>query len=124
MIGQGGLSPVAGTGQGDLPLWHGIYYGVISNNADPKKKNRAMLRVPQLLGKGSTTWAISLTPQETIPKVGTIVAAMFIGGDIDHPCYLVVDPKITTETDAGQIQPVGTVASAGTSVHLAAADHV
>jgi hypothetical protein len=124
MIGQGGVSPVLGTSQGDLPQWHGIYYGLVSSNADPRKKNRCRLRVPQLIGKGSTTWAVSLTPQETVPKVGTIVAVMFLGGDIDYPCYLIVDPKITTETDAGQIQPVGTTASAGTSVHLAAADHV
>jgi hypothetical protein len=124
MIGQGGVSPVLGTSQGDLPQWYGIYYGVISNNADPKNKNRAMLRVPQLLGKGATTWAVSLTPQQDKPKIGTIVAAMFIGGDIDYPCYLVVDPAIKVETTSGNIQPVGTVAAAGTSTAVAAADHV
>lgn len=124
MIGQGGLSPVLGTGQGELPLWHGIYYGVVSNNADPKKKNRCMLRVPQLLAKGSTTWAVALTPQQTRPDIGTIVAAMFIGGDIDYPCYLVVDPALKVERTAGNVQPVGITASAGTSTSLAAADHV
>lgn len=124
MIGQGGVSPVLGTAQGDLPQWHGIYYGVISNNADPKGKHRAMLRVPQLLGQGTTTWAVCLTPLQEKPKIGTIVAAMFIGGDIDYPCYLVVDPKIKVETTAGNIQPVGITASAGTSTSFAAADHV
>jgi hypothetical protein len=124
VIGQGGLSPVKGTGQGALPLWHGVYYGVVSNNADPKGKNRAMLRVPQLLASGSTTWAVCLTPLQDKPKIGTIVAAMFIGGDIDYPCFLVVDPKIKTETSAGNIQPVGITASAGSSTAVAAADHV
>lgn len=124
MLGQGGIASVPGSTQGEIPTWPGIYYGVVSNNNDPKKQNRCLLRVPQILGSAVTTWAVSLTPLQNPPAVGTLIAAMFVGGDLDYPCYLVVDPKISVESSAGNIQPVGTTAAAGTSKNLAAADHV
>lgn len=123
-IGEGGVSSVLGGAQGAISTWPGIYYGVVSNNADPKKQNRCLLRIPQILGSAVTTWAVSLTPLQNPPKVGTLIAAMFVGGDLDHPCYLVVDPVIVVETTNGNIQPVGITAAAGTSKNLAAADHV
>jgi hypothetical protein len=124
VIGSGGISSVLGGAQGEIPTWPGIYYGVVSNNADPKRQNRCLLRIPQILGSAITTWAVSLTPQQNPPKVGTLVAAMFVGGDLDYPCYLVVDPIIIVESNNANIQPVGTTAAAGTSKNLAAADHV
>lgn len=124
MIGQGGVSPVPGGAQGDYPQYHGIFYGAVSNNADPTKKNRCTLRVPQLLGSGVTTWAMPLTPLVDPPKVGTLVAVMFTGGDLDNPVYLVVTPAVPIESGSGNIQPVSTTASAGTSHKVAAADHV
>jgi hypothetical protein len=96
----------------------------VSNNADPKKQNRCLLRIPQILGSAVTTWAVSLTPLQNPPAVGTLITALFIGGDLDYPCYLVVDPKIVVETTDGNIQPIGTASHAGTSKNLAAADHV
>ena len=124
MIGAGGVSPVPGSGQGDYPQYHGIFYGAVSNNADPKKKNRCTLRVPQLLGSAVTTWALPLTPLVDPPAVGTLVAVMFTGGDLDNPVYLVVYPKVAIETNSGNVQPIGVTSSAGTSHKVAAADHV
>lgn len=123
-LGQGGVSPVPGSAQGNYPQYFGVYYGSVSNNADPLKKNRCLLRVPQLLGGAVTTWAVSLTPQQNPPKVGTLIACVFVGGDLDNPAYMVVNPKIVVETTAGNIKPIGTTPSAGTSTNLAAADHV
>lgn len=93
-IGSGGISAVPGSAQGTIPQYHGMYYGVVSNNADPKKSNRCLLRVPQLLGSAVTTWAISMTPVQAAPAVGTMVAVVFIGGDLDHPAYMVVNPQL------------------------------
>lgn len=123
-IGQGGIAAVPGAAQGDLPQFHGIFYGVVSNNADPLKKNRCLLRVPQLLGSAVTTWAISLTTLQTKPKVGTLVACMFVGGDLDYPAYMVVDPTIVTETNAANIKKIAVSSAAGSSTNVAAADHV
>lgn len=124
MIGQGGVSPVPGGAQGHIPQWNGVYYGVVSNNADPQNNNRVLLRIPQILGSAVTTWAVSLTPQQAKPKVGTLVAALFIGGDLDYPAYYVVNPQLAIEGSAGNIKPVGTASAPGTSVKYAAADHV
>lgn len=124
MIGQGGVSAVAGGAQGDYPQYHGIFYGAVSNNADPLKKNRCILRVPQLLGSAVTTWALPLTPLVDPPKVGALVAVMFSGGDLDNPVYLVVSPAVPIENVNANVQPVGTTGSAGTSHKVAAADHV
>lgn len=123
-LGSGGISPFPGGGQGEIVQWPGVYFGAVSNNADPKNQNRCLLRIPQILGSAVTTWAVSLTPQQNPPKVGTLIAAMFIGGDLDYPCYFVVDPKVTVESVDGNIQPIGTASHAGTSKSLAAADHV
>jgi hypothetical protein len=124
MLGQGGVSAVPGGAQGDYPQYHGIFYGAVSSNADPLKKNRCLLRVPQLLGSATTTWALPLTPLVDPPPVGTLVACLFVGGDIDNPVYLVVYPAVPIENVNGNVQPVGTTASAGTSHKVAAADHV
>lgn len=123
-LGQGGVSPVPGGAQGNYPQYFGIFYGTVSNNSDPKKQNRCLLRVPMLLGGAVTTWAVSLTPLQNPPAVGTLVACMFVGGDLDNPCYMVINPKIVVESSAGNIKPIGTTSSAGTSTNLAAADHV
>lgn len=124
MIGQGGVSAVAGGAQGNYPQYHGIFYGAVSNNADPLKKNRCTLRVPQLLGSAVTTWALPLTPLVDPPKVGALVAVLFTGGDLDNPVYLVISPAVPIENVNANVQPVGTTASAGTSHKVAAADHV
>jgi len=70
-----------------------MYYGAVSGNADPQGKNRCLLRVPQLLGSAVTTWAVSMTPVSSPPAVGSLVAVVFLGGDLDHPAYMVVNPQ-------------------------------
>jgi hypothetical protein len=93
-LGSGGVSPVPGSAQGNLPQFHGLYYGAVSSNADPQNKHRCLLRVPQLLGSAVTTWAVSMTPAPSPPAVGTVVAVVFVGGDLDHPAYMVVNPQL------------------------------
>lgn len=123
-LGVGGISAFPGGGQGEIVQWPGIYYGAVSNNADPQKKNRCLLRIPQILGGATTTWASPLTPLVDPPAVGTLVCALFVGGDLDYPVYLVVNPAVPIESNTANVQPVGTTGSAGTSHKVAAADHV
>lgn len=124
-VGAGGINPVPGSAQGGYKQFFGIYFGVVSNNSDPLKVNRCLLRVPQLLGTAVTTWAISLTPLQNPPKVGTVTTVMFVGGDIDHPVYLVTDPSmLALESNSANIQPVGTANATGNSQNAAAANHV
>lgn len=92
--GSGGIFPAPGSAQGTLPQYHGMYYGAVSGNADPQGKSRCLLRVPQVLGSAATTWALSMTPAQSPPPVGTLVAVVFLGGDIDHPAYMVVSPQL------------------------------
>jgi hypothetical protein len=125
-LGAGGVSTFPGATPGaPYPQYFGIYFGVVNNNADPLTQNRCLLQVPQLFGTGVTTWATCLTPLQSPPAVGTVITAMFIGGDVDHPCYLVTDPAmLALESNSANIQPVGTANAAGNSKNAAAANHV
>lgn len=45
-----------------MSKFYGIYAGVCVDNADPQKRNRVRLRVPQILGKSVTNWADACMP--------------------------------------------------------------
>jgi len=78
-------------GLAPAPTWFGIYAAVVQNTNDPLGENRVQLLVPQVLGMTATNWAepLALTSGSSqIPAVGTYVLAMFIGGDINRPCYI------------------------------------
>ena len=125
-LGAGGISTFPGATPGaPYPQYFGIYFGVVNNTADPLNKHRCLLQVPQLFGTAVTTWATCLTPLTNAPAVGTVVTAMFIGGDVDYPVYLVTDPAmLALESNSANIQSVGTANAAGNSANAAAANHV
>lgn len=70
--------------------WHGIYPAVVYSNADPQNMNRVQLKIPQVLGTAVSQWAIPLALSGSAPDINTPVAAMFLGGDVSHPCYLIM----------------------------------
>jgi len=62
----------------------GIYRGIVADNADPDKKNRIKLQVPQVLGEAITDWAWPVTPVtdnanhlDHLPHLAAEVAALF-----------------------------------------------
>jgi phage gp45-like len=71
--------------------WLGAYQAVVVRNDDPTGQQRVTLRIPQVLGTAVSQWAapISATGSAT-PVPGSSVVVMFLGGDINHPVYLVV----------------------------------
>ncbi len=107
-VGGGGVFVVPGTTQTTYPQWTGWYYATVSNNADPMGIGRCQLRIPQVLGTTVSTWAWALTvlssttssaaASTTPPPVGTVVAVMFIGGDLSNPAYLLLTTSATTVT--------------------------
>ena len=117
-VGQGGVQVVPGSTQGVFPQWFGMYYATVSSNADPLGLGRCQLRIPQVLGTEVSTWAWALTVPTatggtagsttttmatataaiTPPPVGTVVAVMFLGGDLANPAYLLLTTSVTTVT--------------------------
>ena len=136
-IGAGGVAVVPGSTQGVLPQWFGMYYATVANNADPLGLGRCQLNVPQVLGTEISAWAWALTTPAgtggtpgstttapataavavTPPPVGTVVAAMFLGGDLSNPAYLLVTTSAVTVTTPIATTPAstGTTGSTGTT---------
>lgn len=65
----------------------GFYRATIVDVADPEKRRRVRLKVPQLFGDSTTGWA---EPMVCIwkPDVGDQVWVTFEGGDLSYPIYL------------------------------------
>jgi len=63
------------------------YRAVVVDNADPKGLSRVRLKIPQILGDGTTGWAYPVGIG-TVPNVGSPVWATFEGGDISFPVYM------------------------------------
>lgn len=96
--------------------FYGVYRGVCVQNADPEKRLRVTLRVPQVLGDQETGWAWPcvppawsdslLTPNDgahaqtsgdgrhthtlarLVPNSGEGVWVMFEAGDLAYPVWL------------------------------------
>lgn len=80
----------------------GVYGAAIHNNQDPEGQWRCQLKIPQLLGTATSNWAERvMLDTTTLPVVGTYCLAMFIGGDINRPLYMIgeweypVNPHMT-----------------------------
>jgi hypothetical protein len=66
-----------------------IFYAKVTSTADPLNQHRLQLSIPQVLGTAKSNWAapVGFPPDATIPPVGTVIYAMFVGGDRNHPVY-------------------------------------
>lgn len=69
--------------------WLGTYPATVYNTADPLGQNRIQMLVPQVLGTAVSQWAtpVGLVSPSPAPAVGSVVHAMFLGGDVSHPGY-------------------------------------
>lgn len=91
--------------------WPGLYRGICMNNADPEKRFRLQVVVPQVSGNAVTDWAWPCLPVgwrdavvrhvndgslhthahelvRTVPNPGDGVWIMYEGGDAEHPVWL------------------------------------
>jgi hypothetical protein len=116
--GNGGVY-LRTAGESPVRQWWGIYYGYIAVNQDPLNTGRVKLRVPQIFGNTTSGWASPMVPVTYIPKVGTAVTVMFVGGDPTQPVWFgnfavagsgMVLTGITTPSDTpSPVPPVGTI---------------
>lgn len=69
-------------------VWHGTYFAKVVNISDPLQEKRIKMRIPQVLGTAISNWAPPVfNPNLPVPAVGTLVNAVFQGGDINAPLY-------------------------------------
>lgn len=80
-----------------MPELRGVHIAVISDVRDPLRHNRVRVRVPSVLGTGTSTWATPATYPVLPPKVGQKVWVQFIGGNIQKPVWWV---NVTSKDDA------------------------
>lgn len=69
----------------------GLYEAVVADPADPLKKGRVRLIIPQVSAGSKTGWAVPSDPELAKAyrlKRGTIVWAYFDGGSRSHPVYV------------------------------------
>ena len=67
--------------------WFGIYAASVARTR--RSDNHVELYIPQVLGAAMSNWAVPLGTWFTTPPVpGTVVYAMFVGGDINSPVCL------------------------------------
>jgi hypothetical protein len=87
MASGSGVQYIPTGGPGPVTTWQGIYYGYIAVNVDPLDQGRVKVRVPQVFGNVTSGWASPMVPVTYIPKVGTAVTVMFVGGDPARPVW-------------------------------------
>jgi uncharacterized protein involved in type VI secretion and phage assembly len=74
--------------------FYGKYRGMVLNNIDPMMSGRLMVQVPDVLGMGTSSWAMPCVPlagiqmgMYVIPLIGAGVWVEFEGGDPDYPIW-------------------------------------
>ncbi len=73
---------------------YGKHRGVVLNNIDPEQRGRLLVQVPDVLGLGTSSWAMPNVPfagpqvgAYMIPVIGAGVWVEFEGGDPDYPIW-------------------------------------
>lgn len=73
---------------------YGKYRGMVLNNIDPEQRGRLLVQVPDVLGIGTSSWAMPCVPMAGIqmgtyfvPLIGGGVWVEFEAGDPDHPIW-------------------------------------
>lgn len=110
--------------------WLGVYKARVVRTKPGSVS--VQLQVPQVLGTAVSNWADPMSAWTGNPPApGTVVLAMFVGGDINTPVWSPLTtafspappPIVTIDTTAADIQPLGTRA-AGSKGLVADAEHV
>ncbi|WP_158891569.1 phage baseplate assembly protein V [Amycolatopsis anabasis] len=73
----------------------GKYRGTVVNNVDPMRQGRIQVRVPDVLGDATSSWAMPCFPVAgrqtgvyTVPTVGAGVWVEFEQGDVSYPIWV------------------------------------
>ncbi len=75
-------------------LYFGKYRGTVINNIDPMQMGRLLVRVPDVLGLTTSSWAMACVPVAgkqmglwVVPQIGAGVWVEFEQGNPDHPIW-------------------------------------
>ncbi|MDB5970553.1 MAG: hypothetical protein JWQ90_3003 [Hydrocarboniphaga sp.] len=78
--------------------FHGKYRGTVADNLDPLQQGRLRLKVPNVLGKETSTWALPCVPIAgapgsasglfALPDLEARVWVEFEDGEMDHPIWV------------------------------------
>lgn len=78
----------------DGDKFYGKYRGMVLNNIDPMQKARLLVQLPDVLGLGTSSWAMPCVPVAgpqmgtfVLPIIGSGVWVEFEGGDPDYPIW-------------------------------------
>lgn len=119
------------TGVAPICQWDGVYAAKVIVTSGVAVK----LRIPQVLGAAESNWAVPLNPGVGItPNAGAPVFAMFLGGDVTVPVYIVPGNNVTNavikgvvtsqiDTNTADLKAIG-VATAGGTGKPADAGHI
>ena len=73
---------------------YGKYRGMVLNNIDPEQRGRLLVQLPDVLGLGTSSWALPCVPLAGpqmgayfVPLIGSGVWVEFEGGDPDYPIW-------------------------------------
>lgn len=73
---------------------YGKYRGMVINNIDPELRGRLLVQVPDVLGLGTSSWAMPCVPLAGpqmgtyfVPLIGSGVWVEFEGGDTEYPIW-------------------------------------
>jgi hypothetical protein len=75
--------------------WHGVYLARVVNSRVPDRW--LQLQIPQVLGTSVSNWAAPMAAADgTGPgaSTGTIVLAMFVGGDVNTPVWMTTSQRL------------------------------
>jgi CubicO group peptidase (beta-lactamase class C family) len=89
----------------------GVYRGKVVSTADPLRKNRLKLLVPQVLNQEPTSWVWPREDASTktqVPSIGQGVWVMFEGGDPSHPIWMGTFGKVEGAGSHVLIKPATT----------------
>jgi uncharacterized protein involved in type VI secretion and phage assembly len=74
--------------------YYGKHRGLVLNNIDPMQKARLLVQVPDVLGLGTSSWAMPCVPIAgpqmgvyVVPIIGSGVWVEFEGGNPDYPIW-------------------------------------
>ena len=80
--------------RGAMEGFYGKYRGIVTDNGDPSDLGRLKARVPELLGREETGWALPCAPYAgdgsglyALPEPGTGVWIEFEAGDLSRPIW-------------------------------------
>lgn len=73
---------------------YGKYRGMVINNIDPEQRGRLLVQVPDVIGLGTSSWAMPCVPMAGpqmgayfVPLIGSGVWVEFEGGNPDYPIW-------------------------------------